>query len=84
MRKANSQHLTYKKRDRFAFVPVGTAVKLVRSNMPDGRVLRFIHDPDNGHEAHSVIYGMVSDESRVTALIAGCVTETVLALPPTE
>jgi hypothetical protein len=81
LRGAFARYLTYKPKDRFALLNVGATVQLVREKSADARVLRFLHDPDGDHEAHSGIYDTAEDEEHIVQLLARCVSETVFARP---
>lgn len=67
--------LTYRGRDRFALLNVGEAKEFVRANTADARVLRFLHEPEPGHDAHSAIFDTFKDEERISQLLAKAVSK---------
>ena len=75
-----AKNLTYKPRDRFAFVNVGHVVHVVKTHTAEQEI-RFLHDPDDDDDAHAGIYDTAENEQRIAELIAMSVSSTPLAIP---
>jgi hypothetical protein len=73
-----SRVLTYSRGALFAILRISRTVAEVRTET--GRTLRFLHEPEPEHQAHSGIYDTTPDEDRIAELIARSIESTIPAV----
>ena len=67
---------------RMAVLNVGEMINFVRSESPDGRNLRVLHDPEQDDPSHSGIYDLRHGDDLIADLIAEVVRKTYPARDP--
>ena len=76
IRKILGSKLTLRAKAKIAVLNIGETTNFVRSQSPDARNLRFLHEPEENDSSHSGIYGYSYDEKLIAFLIAEVIQET--------
>ena len=82
IRKILGSKLTLGAKAKIAVLNVGEIIDYVRSNSPDSRELRVLHEPQEDDPSHSGVYGYGYDDQLIPDLIAEKVQELYPAKAP--